>query len=142
MEEHDPRREMSERETVRPPERRFELRRRRRLHYPGFVTRLTLYDQATGSRLDFNDRQLAEQLAEALEAGDVAGGPGPRLRHYAAVRSPRRRKTWLRRTDSSVESYLVGVSGDAALAERAVEILNRLDPAQLKPPRPIKIGWW
>ena len=107
------------------------------------LKRVFLFLDACHSGSSLGQQQPSnERLAEALEAGDVAGGPGPRLRHYAAVRSPRRRKTWLRRTDSSVESYLVGVSGDAALAERAVEILNRLDPAQLKPPRPIKIGWW
>ena len=50
----------------------------------------------------------------------------------------RRGKLWLRRTPSSVASYIVGICDDEELARRAVAILNRLDPAQLAPAR---INW-
>jgi len=110
---------------------------RRRFHYPGFSTRVRLLDHATGHMLDFNDPELAERLAESLDAG-VDDLPPPALKQYAVVRSPRRGKLWLRRTPSSVASYIVGICDDEELARRAVAILNRLDPAQLAPAR---INW-
>ena len=117
--------------------RRYRVVVRRRLHYPGFITRVRIADEATGHALDFNDLELAEQLAIALEAG-TGGSATPRLKHYEIMRSPRARRTWLRRTDCAAASYIVGASTDAALAERAVAILNQLDPATIAPAR---INW-
>src|SRR5437868_2970763 len=65
-------------------------------------------------------------------------GQGRALRQYRAAPALRG-KTFISRTTSAVEGGVFGLATDAALAESAVKVLNRLDPGQIAPPLRIRI---
>jgi hypothetical protein len=94
-------------------------------------------DVESGEILRVAGMELANQIAELLNAAD-AGQP-PKLvpttspfRHYEVVPGARG-ETLLLRT-KPVSSETIGASDSRPFVERAADLLNRVDPDQLRAP--------
>ncbi|HWB57342.1 MAG TPA: hypothetical protein VG479_10445 [Gaiellaceae bacterium] len=118
---------------------------------PGRRTRVTswralLRNEETGASVEVHTLEWATRIADLLTAADEGHPParvdsGTPFRRYECVTDRHARARRVVRIEGNYV-HPVARTGDSALADRIVDLLNRVDPAVPKRMRGFGIRWW